>query len=58
VDAQYEMMQRKIKGPLLDQVANWARLRVENQSTATVEPTLDEKIALENLSLLDFERLL
>lgn len=58
VDAEYEMMQRKIKGPLLDQVANWARLRVENQSTATVEPTLDEKIALENLSLLDFERLL
>jgi hypothetical protein len=58
LDREYEAMQRKVKGSLLDQVAKWARLHVESQSGPTAELTMEKKIALENASLQNFQRLL
>lgn len=58
LDADYETMQRRVKGELLDQVAHWAQLRIEDQSTANTEPTLERQIDLENMAFQNFERLL
>eukprot|EP00746_Dinoflagellata_sp_MGD_P161265 gnl/MRDRNA2_/MRDRNA2_88345_c0_seq1.p1 gnl/MRDRNA2_/MRDRNA2_88345_c0~~gnl/MRDRNA2_/MRDRNA2_88345_c0_seq1.p1 ORF type:complete len:485 (-),score=80.45 gnl/MRDRNA2_/MRDRNA2_88345_c0_seq1:63-1517(-) len=58
LDQEYETMQRKVKGSLLNEVAHWAQLRVQNQSVSNAEPTLEMKIAFENLALKTFQRLL
>lgn len=58
LDQDYAAMQRKVKGLLLDQVAHWAWLHVENQSAFSAKPTLEMNIALENAALQNFERLL
>lgn len=58
LDQEYETMQRKVKGTLLDEVTHWAQLHIQNQSVANAEPTLEMKIALENLALKTFQRLL